>query len=42
MMAHRSANSEELESPFRYAKKINEEISSRLAKELEGISLPSG
>lgn len=41
MMAHRSAKGEKLESPYRYAEKLNNEISSRLSKELAEISPPS-
>ena len=33
-MAHRAARGEDLESPYRYALRLNEEIKSRLAKEL--------
>lgn len=36
-MAHRSANGQELESPYRYSERLTEEISGRLAAELEGI-----
>jgi transposase len=33
-MAHRSAKGEQLESPYRYATRLNEEITARLTKEL--------
>ena len=36
-MAHRSANGQELESPYRYSERLTEEISGRLVAELEGI-----
>lgn len=36
-MAHRSANGQKLESPYRYSERLTEEISGRLAAELEGI-----
>ena len=40
-MAHRSANGEELESPFTYAKKLKDQILSRLATELKEVSKQS-
>lgn len=36
-MAHRSANDQELESPYRYSERLTEEISARLVTELEGL-----
>ncbi|MGB0454670.1 MAG: IS66 family transposase [Bacteriovoracaceae bacterium] len=36
-MAHRSANNEELESPYQYSKRLTEEINARLSKELAGL-----
>jgi len=36
-MAHRSSNGQELESPYRYGERLNEEISARLASEIAGI-----
>ena len=36
-MAHRSAKAEELESPYQYSKKLTEQISARLSKELAGL-----
>ena len=36
-MAHRSANNEELESPYQYASRLNNEISDQLAKEIQGL-----
>jgi hypothetical protein len=41
-MAHRSANEEELESPFNYASKLNNKIISQLVTELAGLSEQSG
>lgn len=37
-MAHRSAKGEELESPYRYSSRLNQEITGRLAKELVGLT----
>ena len=36
-MAHRSANGEQLDSPFQYATKLYEKISSQISKELTGL-----
>jgi hypothetical protein len=36
-MAHRSTKGEELESPYQYSKKLTEQISARLSKELAGL-----
>ncbi|MDA9189653.1 IS66 family transposase [bacterium] len=41
-MAHRSAKKEELESPYQYAKKLNELLSVQISKELLALSKPSG
>ncbi len=41
-MAHRSAKNEELESPYQYAKRLNELISAQISKELSALSKPSG
>jgi transposase len=40
-MAHRSANNENLESPYQYSKRLNEEISVQLSKELGALKGPS-
>jgi transposase len=40
-MAHRSANEEELESPYTYATKLKDQILSRLAAELKEVSKQS-
>jgi transposase len=37
-MAHRSANEENLESPYQYAKKLNETITAQLSEELKSLS----
>ena len=42
LMAHRSANEEKLESPYQYNKKLTEEVSARLAKELSQLQPASG
>lgn len=36
-MAHRSANGKELETPYNYAKKMHDEISSQLSEELKAL-----
>lgn len=40
-MAHRSARKENLESPYQYAKRINEEIKLKISKELSDLLKPS-
>jgi transposase len=37
-MAHRSANEEELESPFQYASRLREKISSQVSKDLQALA----
>jgi len=41
-MAHRSANREELESPYHYANKINETLKIQISKDLSALLKPSG
>jgi hypothetical protein len=41
-MAHRSANKEDLESPFHYASRINEELEAEISKELSVLSKSFG
>ena len=41
-MAHKSANGEELESPYQYGSRISEELRAQVAKQLEALSKPSG
>jgi transposase len=40
-MAHRSANGENLESPFRYTSRLHDEISSQISKDLQGLVEPA-
>jgi transposase len=40
-MAHRSANGEELETPYRYSKRLNIELTARLAGQLQELSKQS-
>ena len=37
-MAHRSAQGEELESPYNYSERLNEEIKSKLSQEIAQLS----
>ena len=41
-MAHRAAKGEELESPYRYSSRLNEEIGKKLGKELEKLRRGQG
>ena len=41
-MAHRVVNNEELESPYEYSKRLNDEIGSKLKSELERVSTGPG
>jgi len=40
MMAHRSASDQKLESPYRYAIRLSNEITDKLSKELSGLAPP--
>ena len=40
MMAHRSASDKKLESPYRYAIRLSNEITDKLSKELSGLAPP--